>query len=123
MKDGVVTLKKGSFAMKDGVMTCNGFELVDSARLEKLFHPEKAGGTPRTQRKYAAEAKKLFSKSFFGSQLRFYGITFPRSATEAQLSSLLDKAVLAKQVRAPVLFPPCAPPRTGPHVTYTQGLS
>ncbi|CAN8104815.1 unnamed protein product [Discula destructiva] len=91
------SLKREGFVIKDGVITCNGFERVDSDRLAKLFHPERAGATQRTQKKYVDEAKKLFKKSFLAAQLRFYGITFPRGATEAQLRSLLDKAVAASQ--------------------------
>lgn len=112
------SIKRDGFLIKDGVITCNGHERVESSRLEKLFHPERAGGSLRTQKKYADEAKKLFSRPFFVGQLRFYGVSSPRSATEAQLRTLLEQALVAKQVRAPVLFTPCAPPRTGP-LTHT----
>lgn len=92
-------IKREGFTIKEGVITCNGHERVDGSRLEKLFHPERVPA-PRNQKRAAEEAKRLFSRPFFAAQLRYYGITFPKSATEAQLKSLLDKAVLAQQVQA-----------------------
>lgn len=102
--------------IKNDIITCNGYEAVDNARLEKLFHPERHGNQ-RTQKKFQDEAKKLFSRPFFAAQLRFYGITFPRSATEAQLHSLLDKAVVAKQVGPAALFTPMRPYLHWPELT------
>lgn len=91
-----VLLREG-FTIKDGVITCNWHERVESPRLEALFHPERLAAK-RHQKKAAEDAKKLFSRPFCSSQLRHYGITFPRNASEAQLKSLLEKAVAAKQV-------------------------
>lgn len=90
-------LKREGFTIKDGVITCNGHERVDGPTLETLFHPEQLPA-PRNQKRAEEKAKKLFSRPFFSAQLRYYGITFPKSATEAQLKSLLDKAVIARQV-------------------------
>jgi len=108
------SIKREGFLIKDGAITCNGHERVETSRLEKLLHPERAGGTYRTQKKYADEAKKLFSRAFFAGQLRFYGIAFARNANEAQLRLLLEQALVTQQVRAPVLFTPCVSPRTDP---------
>lgn len=90
-------LKQDGFTIKNGVITCNGHERVDGLRLGALFHPERLR-TQRDQKKAVEEAKRLFCRPFFAAQLRYYGISFPKSATVAQLKSLLDKAVAAQQV-------------------------
>lgn len=108
------SIKRDGFVIKDGVITCNGHERIEISRLRKLLYPERAGGSPRTQKKYAEEARKLFSRAFFAGQLRFYGIAVSRNASEAQLRRLLEQGLATQQVRAPVLFTPCAYPRTDP---------
>lgn len=90
-------LKRDGFTVRDGIITSQGHERVDGSRLDALFHPERLR-LQRDQKKAAEDAKRLFSRSFFAAQLRYYGITFPKTATEAQLQSLLEKAVAAKQV-------------------------
>lgn len=92
-------IRRDGFTIKDGVITCNGYERLDAQRLEGLYRPEKAGA--RAQKKLVEDAKKLFTRQFFAAQLRFYGITFPKTSTEPQLKSLLDKAVMARKVRCP----------------------
>lgn len=90
-------LKRDGFTIKNGVITCNGQERVDSVRLEALFHPERLR-LQRDQKKATDDAKLLFNRRFFAAQLRYYGIKFPKTATESQLKSLLEKAVAARQV-------------------------
>lgn len=90
-------LKRDGFTVRDGIVSSQGHERVDGARLEALFHPDRLR-LQRDQKKAADDARRLFSRPFFAAQLRYYGIAFPKTATEAQLHSLLDKAVTAKQV-------------------------
>lgn len=89
-------LKREGFKIKDGVITYSRHERMDGARLEALFHPERLH-SERLRKKATEDAKKIFSRPFFASQLHHYGITFPKSTTEPQLKSLLEKAVAAKQ--------------------------
>lgn len=94
---GKPILKRDGFTVRDGIVTTHGHELADCARLDALFHPERQR-LQREQKKAADDAKRLFGRPFFAAQLRYYGIAFPKSATEAQLRSLLEKAIAARQV-------------------------
>ncbi|KUI56513.1 hypothetical protein VP1G_03764 [Cytospora mali] len=89
-------IKREGFTIRDGVITCNGHGRVDGSRLEAMFHPDRLK-VQRLQKAAENEAKRLFGRPFFAAQLRWHDITFPRSATEQQLKSLLDKAAAAKQ--------------------------
>lgn len=90
-------LKRDGFTVRDGIVSSQGHERLDGSRLEALFHPDRLR-LQRDQKKAVDDAKRLFGRHFFAAQLRYYGITFPKTATEAQLHSLLEKAVAAKQV-------------------------
>ncbi|KAJ4415611.1 hypothetical protein N0V82_007245 [Gnomoniopsis sp. IMI 355080] len=97
-------IKMNGFAIRNGVVTYLGYERCTNERLQQLFHPERhcnRPSSPGTLERLRNEASELFSRDFFRSQLYFYGIRFDRDATEAELHSLLDKAILAKQCILP----------------------
>lgn len=94
-------IKRDGFTIRDGVITCNGHVRVDGSRLESMFHPKRLK-SHQLQKTFEKEANRLFSRPFFAAQLRWHGITFPKTATEQQLRSLLDKAAAAKQVQCPI---------------------
>lgn len=104
-------IKREGFTIRDGVITSYGHARVDGPRLELMFHPERLKA-PRLQRAAEDGVKRLFSRPFFAAQLRWHGITFPKTATEERLKSLLDKAVVAKQVHSLLVI-------LGPELSYS----
>lgn len=104
-------IKREGFTIRDGVITANGHTRTDGQRLEAMFHPEQLK-LQRLQKAAENEAKRLFSRPFFAAQLRWHGISFPKTATEERLKSLLDKAAAAKQVHP-------LPIALGPEFSYS----
>lgn len=92
-------IKREGFVIKDGFVTFRGFPCYEGSQLELMFHPEQ-GKSKLVRYRSARDARQLFSRTFFAAQLRWYGIAFPKTATEPELKSLLEKAVAAQRVRA-----------------------
>lgn len=71
---------------------------VEASRLLELFYPERMP-TKREQKATALETKELLHKSFYWSQLKWYGIKFQRNESLFWLRKKLSDAVQLGKVR------------------------
>jgi len=90
-------LKRAGFVLRGDNFGVENETRVESAQLFELFFPERL---PRLQGRQATtkDAGRLFKKSFFTAQLRYYGIKFPSNATRYDLEKLLKESLLADKV-------------------------
>ncbi|RFU77115.1 hypothetical protein TARUN_5096 [Trichoderma arundinaceum] len=86
-------LKRSGFQLCDGVFSVESVGRISGSRLHELFNPLTLR-LKRDQRRAGEESRQLFRKPFFcAAQLRYYGIPFPSSASDTDLSLLLKKVV------------------------------
>ncbi|KAK7918504.1 hypothetical protein PG985_010378 [Apiospora marii] len=86
-------LRKNGFCLWDQTFgTTSSYPRVEGSRLRELFNSERLR-YKTDQKSTVEEAKSLFRKDFFISQLRWYGVPFKSTSSSMDLKQMLRTAV------------------------------